>query len=633
MFDHVRGNKKFVQIVLALIVLPFALWGVDSYVRSSGGGDSVATVGGTPVTAGEFQQALAEQQERLRPQLKGGADPELLNSPELRRAVLQELVNQRLLALYSAKAQLGVSNEALVGYISSVPSLQENGKFSRERYEALVAAQGMSVEVFEAKLKQDLVMQQAVMAAGSAAVAGRMPADRWLAAQLEEREISEVVLRAEQFAGGARPDADAVKKFYEDNRLRFEKPEQVRVEYLVLSKDKLTEGAKVGDEEIKAWYQANQSRLKAPEQRRASHILIQAAKNAPAAELAAAKAKAEQILAQLKANPADFAKLAKQHSQDPGSADKGGDLGFFGRGMMVKPFEDAVFALKEDQMSELVQSDFGFHLIRLTGIRAESARPLEEMRGEIAAELKRQAGAKAFAEAAEGFANLVYEQADSLKPAADKYGLSVQASDWLSRSGQAVAPFTHPKLMQAIFSGDAVKNQRNTEAIDVGGNTLVAARVIEHRPAAVEPLESVAGVIETVLAREAAVAKAVAAGQEQIGKLAKGEKTDANWGAPRIVSRMHAPNLSAEARAAVFAASLKSLPAYVGAKTPGGYALYRISKATPYDPAAGAGAAARSMALRQQYGEVIAQEELLGWLAALRQRYEVKVNSAALERK
>jgi peptidyl-prolyl cis-trans isomerase D len=633
MFDQVRGNKKFVQIVLAMIILPFALWGVDSYVRSSGTGDNVAMVGGTPITSGQFQQALAEQQERLRPQLKGGANPELLDSPEMRRAVLEELINQRLLALYSSKSNLRVSNEALVGYISSVPSLQEDGKFSRERYEALVAAQGMSIETFEAKLKQDLVMQQAVMAAGSAAVAGRMPAERWLAAQLEEREISEVVMRAEQFAGGAKLDAEAVKKFYEENRVRFEKPEQVRVEFLVLSKDKLTDAAKVGEEEIKSWYQANQSRLKAPEQRRASHILITAAKNAPATEIAAAKAKAEQILAQLKANPGDFAKLAKQHSQDPGSADKGGDLGFFGRGMMVKPFEDAVFTLKADQLSDVVQSDFGFHLIKLTEIRAESARPLEEMRGEISAELKRQAGAKAFAEAAEGFANMVYEQPDSLKPAAEKYGLSVQVTDWLSRSGQAVAPFTNPKLLQALFSDDAVKNRRNTEAIDVGNNVLVSARVVEHQPAAVEPLETVAGVIETVLVRQAAAAKAVVAGEEKLGKLTKGEKVDVNWSAPRVVSRMHAPNLSPEARSAVFAASVKSLPAYVGAKMPGGYALYRISKAMPYDPAVGEGAAARGQALRQQYGEVVAQEELIGWLAALKQRYEVKVNNAALERK
>lgn len=632
MFDLVRNNKKFIQIVLALIVLPFALWGVDSYVRSSGGGDSVATVGGVSISSGEFQQALREQQDRLKPQL-GGTNQEFLDSPAFRRGVLQELINQRLLSLFAARSNLRVSDEALAGFITAVPALQENGKFSRERYEALVAAQGMSVEMFEARVRQDMVVQQAMMAAGNAAVTGRLPADRWLAAQLEEREISEVILRAEQFAAEPKPDAVAVKRYYDENRVRFETPEQVRVEYLILNQNKLIESAKVDEAEISTWYKTNEARYKQPEQRQASHILIRVDKGAPEAEVAAAKAKAEQILAQLKANPADFAKLAKQHSQDPGSAEKGGDLGYFGSGMMVKPFEEAVFALKENQLSDVVRSDFGFHLIKLTGIRPERARTLDEVRGEIAAELKRQAGAKLFAEAAEGFANIVYEQADSLKPAAEKYDLSVQSSDWLARGGQAAAPFTNPKLMQAIFSDDAVKNHRNTEAVDIGGNTLVAARVIGHRPAAVEPLEAVTGVIEKVLAREAAVAKAVAVGQSQLDKLANGEKIDLAWGAARSVSRMYAPNLSPEARTAIFAADVKSLPTFVGAKMPGGFALYCIGKVKSYDATAGEDAVARGQALRQHYAQVVAQEELVGWLAALKQRYPVTINSAALERK
>lgn len=631
MFDVVRNNKKFIQIVLAIIVLPFALWGVESF-RAGGGNDSVATVGESPISLTEFQQSLREKQDELRPQL-GSASPEMLDSPELRRAVMEEMINRRLVQLFVSESRLRVGDDALANFIAAVPALQENGKFSRQRYEALVAAQGMSVEMFEARVRQDLLMQQAMLAAGNAAVAGRLPADSWIAAQLEEREIREIVLRAEQFGEGSRPDADAIKRYYEENRARFERPEQVRVEYLVLDQGKLIEGITVDDAEIKAWYQANEARYKQPEQRQASHILIRADKNASEADAKAAQAKAEQLLAQLKANPADFAKLAKQHSQDPGSAEKGGDLGFFGRGLMVRPFEEAVFSLKEGQVSEVVRSDFGFHLIKLTGIRPERSRPLEEVRGEIAAELKRQNGAKRFAEAAEGFANTVYEQADSLKPAAEKYGLTIRTSDWISRGGQAMPPFTNPKLMQTIFSDDAIKNRRNTEAIDVGANTLVAARVAEHRPATVEPLEAVSGVIEKLLAREVAVARAIAAGEAQLEKLTRGEHGGVTWGTPRIVSRMHAPNLSAEARTAVFAVSPRKLPAYVGAKLPGGYALYSIDKVKPYISGDGKEDAARSNALRQHYGQVVAQEEMLGWLAALRQRYPVKINQAALERK
>jgi peptidyl-prolyl cis-trans isomerase D len=633
MFDLVRNNKKFIQVVLALIILPFALWGVDSYVSSSGGGDSAAKVGETAIGVADFQQSLREQQDRLRPQLGENPNPALLESPELRRGVLQELINQRLLLLFASESRLRVGDEAVVSFITSVPALQDNGKFSRERYEALVAAQGMSVEMFESRVRQDLMMQQALMAAGNGAFGGRVPADRWLAAQLEEREIREHLLRAEQFSSDSKPDGAAVKRYYEEQRGRFEKPEQVRVEYLVLNQAKLIETAQIAETDVKAWYQANEARFKKEEQRQASHILFRVDKKAPEAEAKAAQEKAEKVLSELKANPADFAKLAKQHSQDPGSAGKGGDLGYFGRGMMVKPFEESVFALKEGELSGLVRSDFGFHLIKLTGIRPEQARPLDEVRGEIVAELRRQAGAKRFAEAAEGFANTVYEQSDSLKPAAEKYKLDVQTSDWIVRGGQVEVPFTHPKLMQAVFSDDAVKNRRNTEAIDVGNNTLVSARVVEHRPAAVEPLEKVAAVIEKLLMLEAAGAKATASGQAQLEKLAKGEKVDLDWSAVRTVSRMHAPNLSGEARAAVFSAPVSKLPAYAGAKVPGGFALYRIDQVRPFDEKVSKETESRVRALRQHYAEVVAQEELVGWLAALRQRYPVSINTAVVDRK
>lgn len=631
MFDLVRNNQKLVQLVLALIILPFALWGIDSY-RSSGGANEIATVGGTPITQEEFQRALTEQQERLRAQL-GDARRDLLESPEVRRGVLEELINRRLLLLYAGKSNIGVSDEMLANFIVSLPSLQVDGKFSRERYEALAASQGMDVAQFESLLKRDLVMQQAMLAVGGATVAGRLPADRWLVAQLEEREIAEAAVRAEQFPVAGKPDAAAVQRHYEENRRRFEQPEQVRVEYLVLSQDKLTGELKIDDGEVKAWYEANLARYKRPEERRASHILIRADKQAPAAEVKAAEEKAAQLLAQLQAKPGDFARLAKEHSQDPGSGQKGGDLGFFGRGMMVKPFEEATFALKENQLSGVVRSDFGFHLIQLTGVRPEQVRPLDEARAEIVAELRRQAGAKRYAEAAEGFANIVYEQPDSLKPAAEKFGLTLQTSEWLARSGDLAPPFTHQKMIQAIFAEDAVKNRRNTEAVEVAPNTLAAARVVEHRPAAVEPLEAVAGVIEKTLQREASVGKAVAAGEAELDKLRKGEPATLAWGTPRTVSRLHAPSLSPEARAAIFAADPKALPAYAGVKMAAGFALYRIDKVKAFDPAAEGEAAARARALRQQYGDLVGQEELIGWLAALREQYGVKINSALLERK
>ncbi|WP_126445337.1 SurA N-terminal domain-containing protein [Sulfuricystis multivorans] len=632
MFDFVRNNKKIVQLVLAIIILPFALWGVDSYIRGSGGGaNEIARVGKSPISRDEFQRALTEQQERLRPQLSNNTA--LLESPEFRRGVLQELINQRALQLHASKAHMGISNEMLAAIITSLPALQVDGKFSRERYEAMVAGQNMSVAQFETLLRRDLITQQQLLPIANASFVGKLPVERWLTARLEERDIAEAVLPVEQFLAASKPDAQAVQRYYDENRARFEQPEQVRVEYLVLGRDKLINNAKVAEAEIKAAYEANQARYRTPEQRRASHILIRVEKNASADELKAAEQKARQILDQVRANPDEFAKLAKAHSQDPGSADKGGDLGFFGRGMMVKPFEEAAFALQENQVSDLVRSDFGFHIIKLTGIRPEQTRSFDEVRGEIEAELKRQVGTKQFLEATEGFANLVYEQADSLKPAAEKYGLAIQTSDWLAKDGHLSAPFTNPKLLQAIFSEDAIKNRRNTEAIEAAPNMLVAARVIEHRPAELLPLEKVAGMIEQVLSREVALAKAAEAGEAELAKLRRGEKSTLTWGTVRAVSRQHAPDLSADARAAIFAVDAKQLPAYAGVKTASGFALYRIERVRPFDPANPGEAAPRAEALRQQYNDVVAREELIGWLAALREQYGVTINSAALERK
>jgi peptidyl-prolyl cis-trans isomerase D len=631
MFDAVRNNKRIIQVFLALITLPFAFWGVDSYVRDAGGGVDAATVGGSPISQQEFQQALRDQQERLRPIL-GGANPALLDNPELRHAVIDTLVNQRLIALHAGKARLGVSNAQLVEFITAVPQLQENGKFSKARYEALVAAQGMSKEMFEARLRQDLVMQQAMSVAADTALPARAASERWIAAQLEEREVSEATLRPEQYEAKVKLGADAVKAFYEANRKRFETPEQVKVEYVVLNQDTLAGQVTVAEEEIRKAYETQRDRSKQPETRRASHILITAGKSASEAETKAAQARAADLLAQLKKAPGDFEKLAKQHSQDPGSAAKGGDLEWFGRGMMVKPFEEAAFALKEGHISDVVRSDFGFHIIKLTGVRAERVQAYDEVKAGIAADLKRQAAAKKYAETAESFINTVYEQPDSLKPAVEKYKLALQQSDWIGKDGAAATPFSNPKLLAALFSDDALKNKRNTEAVEVAPNTLAAARVIEHKPATLLPLDVVKPAIEKALVRQEAVKLAAADGAAMLARLQKGEDVALAWGPSRSVSRANAPQLAPDAVRVVFKADKKgNAPAYAGTAVPGGYALYRIGAVKKYAAAGEEPPVAK--ALRQRYAQLVTEHEIQAWIEALRARYEVKVNKTVVEAK
>ena len=632
MLDFVRNNKRITQGFLALITLPFAFWGVDSYVRNADVGAGVATVGGSKITRQELQSAMREQQERMRAQLGGKVDPAMFETPQMRRAVLDSLVTQRLLAEQTQKAKLVVGNEQLIQFIAGVPSLQENGKFSKERYEALVAAQGMSKEMFEARLRQDMAMQQLMLPVIEAGITGQVAAARWLVTQLEQREIGEVRLMPESYAGQVKLAADAVQKHYEANRKQYELPEQVRAEFLVLSRDALIAQAAVSDEDVKVAYQSRADRYKEGEMRRASHILIRAAKDAPEAEAKAAKAKADELLAQVKKAPADFAKIAKQNSQDPGSAEKGGDLDWFGRGAMVKAFEDTAFTLKEGQVSDVVRSDFGFHIIRLAGVRAERSKPFEEVKADLLAELKREAGMKKYAEAAEAFGNTVYEQADSLKPAAEKWKLEIRQTQWLAKGGKLPPPFDNPKLAAALFSDDGLKNKRNSEAVEVAPGALVSARVLEHKPAALQSLDVVKGDIEKRLVRDEAFKLATKDGEDKLSRLAKGEVVALNWSPARNVSRTAAQGMPADSLRAVFKADTGKLPAYTGVAVPGnGYALYRISSVK------GVGEVGKDdplgRALAQQYTRFVAEEEFSAWMSTLKEKYPVEINKAVLESK
>jgi peptidyl-prolyl cis-trans isomerase D len=631
MFDIVRNNKKITQGFLALITLPFAFWGVDSYVRNADSGAGVATVGGSTISQQELQSAMREQQDRMRAQLGGKLDPAMLETPQMRGAVLDSLVTQKVLAQQAQKARLMIGNEQLAQFIAGVPSLQENGRFSKERYEAVVAAQGMSKEMFEARLRQDMAMQQLMLPVSDAGIGSQAAASRWLATQLEQREIAQVLFMPEAYAGQVKLAADAVQKYYEANRKQFELPDQIRAEFLVLSRDVLGAQTVVGDDEIKTYYQSHADRYRVGETRRASHILIPAAKNASEAEVKVAKAKADELLARVKANPGDFARLARENSLDTVSAAKGGDLDWFGRGAMVKTFEDTAFALKEGQVSDVVRSDFGFHIIRLTGMRPEQVKPIVEVRAEIVAEIKREAGTKKYSETAEAFGNMVYEQADSLKPAAEKLKLEIRQTLWLARGAKLPPPFDNKKLGDALFGDDALKNKRNTEAVEVAPGTLVSARVLEHKPAALQSLEVVRGNIEKRLVRDEAAKLAIKDGEEKLASLVKGEAVKLAWPAAHNVSRIDGKGVPPEALRAVFKADVGKLPVHVGTGFPGnGYALYRISSAT-----AGEGGTddQRGRALAQQYARFVAEEEFAAWMATLKESYPVTINKAALESK
>lgn len=633
MFDAVRNNKRIVQGFLVLITLPFAFWGVDSYFRSGGGTDELANVGGSSISRQDFSQALRDQQERLRGQLGREFNPAMLETPEARAAMLDSLVTQRLLLLHATKSGLMATDEQLIEVIGSIPALQEDGKFSKRRYEQALRSQGLTQAGFEAKLRQDLTLQQLVQSISDTAVVSSVAAERVVAIQLEERQVSEIAIRPEQYAAQVKISSEAVKDYYEKNRKQFEIPQQIRAEYVVLSRDALAEQITVSPDEVKSAYDRNAKNYETQEERRASHILIQSPADAPEAEQKAARARIDAIFQQVKRNPADFAKLAKEHSQDPGSAPKGGDLGYFARGAMVKAFEDAVFSLKENQLSDVVHSEFGYHIIRLTDIKAGKVRSLDEARETIAAELKGQAAGRKFAEAAEAFSNTVYEQSDSLKPAADKFKLPIRQTGFFDQANRVAAgPLAgNDKLFAALFSEDAIKNKRNTDAIEVAPNTLVSARVLELRPAQLRTLESVKTEIEKRLQAEESARMAQKEGEAKLAILNKGESIALAWGQPQTVVRQPMRGLASEAQRAIFKAPAGKLPVYASAHLPNGaFVIYRITQvksgiAKGMDDA-------RAKALRAELRQLTGLDDFSALLAALKSRYGVKINKAAMER-
>ena len=628
MFEFVRTHTRLLQFLLLILILPsFVVFGIQGYSSMSEGGNAtVAVVNGVPIKQAEWDISHREQVERLRRQAPN-VDAKLLDSPSFRAESLDALVRQRVLATAMDKQHLVVTDERLQRLFVSDPQFAQMRNADGSVNKDLLAAQGMNSEIFAARLRQDLALQQVQGGITGSALTPATNVGQALDALLQRREIRSARFDVKDYLARVAPSDAEIEAFYKTHESDFRTPEQATIDYVVLDLATLKKGIVVPEDDLRKYYTENISRYTAAEERRVRHILINATKDAAPDVKQKAKARAEALLAEVRKAPASFAEVAKKNSDDPGSAANGGDLDFFGRGAMVKPFEDAAFAMKPGETSAVIETDFGYHVLRLDAVRGGDKQPFDAVRATIEDEVRQQLATKRWAEAAEQFTNLVYEQSDSLQPVIDKLKLEKRSAQVRRQPAPgASGPLASVKLLDTVFGNDAIKNKRNTEAVEVGTNQLASARIAQHQPARVLPLAEVRDAVRQRLVATQAEALARTAGEARLAQL-KADPANGSLGESVIVSRAAPLGLTRPALEAVLAADTAKLPAVVGVALPGmGYLVARIDKLLPRELKP-----EENTALQAQYGQAWARAEAEAHYQGLRTRYkaEKKVDPVA----
>ena len=587
MFDFIRRHTKLTMGLLFLLIVPsFVLFGLDGYSQSKDKSPTVAKVDGQAILQTEWDKAHLREVDRVKASMPS-VDVKLFDSPEARYATLERLVRERVLAAAAAKSKLGISDLKLARELqdnSEIASLRKaDGSLDMDRYRQLLASQGMSPEMFEASVRADLSTRQVLGGVAASGFASQAAAQLALNAFFEKREIQVSRFTASDYATKLTPTEAELEQYYQANTKLFQAPEQANIEYVLFDVESIKKSMVIEPAELKAYYDQNVQRLGSKEERRASHILITAAKTAPEADRQKAKAKAAELAALVKKSPDTFADVAKKNSQDPGSAPAGGDLDFFAREAMVKPFSDAAFAMKKGDISDVVESDFGYHIIKLTDIKEPKQRTFEEMKPELEVEVKKRQAQKKFTESAEGFSNAVYEQADSLKPTADRLKLEVKTANGITRKPVAgvTGALANTKFLNAIFAPDAIEKKRNTEAVEIGSNQLVSGRITQYTPARTRPLAEVKDVVRQRWLAQRGAEEARKDGMAKFAEF-KTNPAAAVLQENLIVSRDQAQKQPAQILAAALRADAAALPAIVGIDLgPQGYAIVKVLKVLP----------------------------------------------------
>ncbi len=620
--EHSKG--RLAKIILALITIPFALFGIDTYLQGAGSNVAIAKVAGETITVQEYSNALQNLRNNL--QSEGKVDPTMLDKPEIRQAVLERLITNRLLSKEVNRAKFNISDEQLSQYITGLPEFAQDGKFSQELYDKILSQNRKLPTQFESETRDALKVQQAREGLASLAFIPASVAEQTLKIEHQSREVSVAEIKTKDFIAQVKIDPVQVKSYYEKNKDKFRKPEQVKLEFILFSANTLIPGMQVTEDEARKFYADNAEKFQGDEQRRASHILIGFGASATPQAKQEARKKAEAVLAEVRKKGSNFEALARKYSQDLSSGEKGGDLGMFGRGAMVKPFEDAVFSMAPGAVSDLIESEFGYHIIKLTEIKG-ATQGFDSVKTNIRAELMYQKSLAKFSEQTENFSNMVYEQSGSLEPAAKTFGLQIQKTDWMSRDDGAKF-FKNDKLMDKIFSGEVLKERRNTEATEAAPNSLLSARVVDYKAVAPRDFDEVKGGIEDFLKIEQAAKLAIQQGESALTSLKLGQEIKGlEWIPPVVVDRKNAQGLTELTMANVFKIDANKLPAYAGvADSNKGYLLIKVSGVNN----ALASDETEMKSAQMELQSALAAEYVEAYVKSLRAKSDVSINTQLL---
>ncbi|NOY62718.1 MAG: hypothetical protein GXP10_06100 [Gammaproteobacteria bacterium] len=523
MLQFIRSHAQgfIAWVIVGFIILVFGMWGIQNYVTSEGN-VAVAVVDGEEVSQQEFLQLYRgfyqQRREQIQSILGANFDPAILDENRLRKDVLKQILDEKVLKKQAEREGFRIGDAQLGSEIRAIGAFQKDGQFDKALYERLLRNQGQEPVGFEVKMRQDLLATQLTTGLLASSFVTSSELDLVARLQNEQRKVSYLVLQPGDSTESIEIDAAAIDEYYQANQKLYEIPEKVSVAYVELSVPDLVAQVDVDESELRAMYEARTADYQTDEQRRASHILILVDDDS---EEEAAQSKAAEVLDKVRAGE-DFAALAKLYSDDPGSAGKGGDIGFFRKGDMDLAFEEAAYSMAKGEVSELVKSRYGYHIIRLTDIRGGSIKPFDEVRPELEREVRLRVAQEQFYDLSETLTNIAYEHPDSLQVAAEELALPIKASGYFSiNSGTGIAE--NPVIRRAAFSDDVYLHNNNSELIEVAADRVLVLHVKDKKPSSVRPLEDVKADIVAQLQTAKARAQLESLGESLVEKIRAGD--------------------------------------------------------------------------------------------------------------